>query len=320
MAINFGKIGVLMGGVSSEREISLKSGKAVCGALEETALSWVAVDITTESREENIKLLKAKKIDCAFLAMHGRFGEDGQIQGILESLNIPYTGSGSLASKLAMDKIASRNIFHAQGLNVPEKIGTATIFLNRLVLEKMVAVPIFPCVVKPAACGSSIGLSIVDKDADLLSAVELALSYDERALIEEYIEGREMTVGILEEQPLPVIEIVPKKRFFDFQAKYQTGMAEYILPAQLAEDIAKKIQAAALSAHKALGCSGCSRVDLILNKENKPFILELNSIPGFTQTSLLPKAARLAGIEFGQLCVKLIELAYNRKGGALAKT
>ncbi len=315
MAINFGKIGVLMGGVSSEREISLKSGKAVCAALEETALSWVAVDITTESREENIKLLKAKKIDCAFLAMHGRFGEDGQLQEILESLNIPYTGSGSLASKLAMDKIASRSIFHARRLNVPKYV-----VVDKKKETSPFFHPVFPVVIKPVACGSSIGLSIVDKNADLLPAVELALSYDERALIEEYIEGREMTVGILEEQPLPVIEIVPKKRFFDFQAKYQPGMTEYILPAQLAEDIAKKIQAAALSAHKALGCSGCSRVDLILNKENKPFILELNSIPGFTHASLLPKAARLAGIEFGQLCVKLIELAYNRKGGALAKT
>jgi D-alanine-D-alanine ligase len=167
-------------------------------------------------------------------------------------------------------------------------------------------------VVKPASHGSSIGLSIVDKNEDLDKAVDLAFGFDEKVIIEEYIPGREVTVGILEEKALPVIEIVPKKRFFDFEAKYQPGLTEYIVPANLEEGIAKKIQKAALSAHKLLGCFGFSRVDMILSRDNIPFVLEVNSIPGLTPMSLLPKAAEIAGIEFGQMCLKLIELAYEK--------
>ena len=306
----FGKIGVLMGGPSTEREISLKSGNAVYEALRRSGVETVAIDITTDSTEGNIRLIKSHKVDCAFLALHGRFGEDGQIQGILDSIKIPYTGSGAQASRLAMDKIASLGIFELNGLKVP----------RYSVLEKSSYRPDwktdnglgFPLVIKPANHGSSIGLSIIDDSKDLDAAVDLALSFDSRAIIQEYIPGREVTVGILDEKVLPVIEIVPKKRFFDFEAKYKAGMTDYIVPAELEEVVAEKVQAVALSAHKLLGCFACSRVDIIL-KDNLPFVLEINTIPGFTSTSLLPMAAKKIGIEFEELCLKLVRLAYEKK-------
>lgn len=311
MAMNpFGRIGVLMGGPSSEREISLKSGKAVYESLKQLKLDIVAIDIKTDNIQENILLIKSHKINCAFLALHGRFGEDGTIQEMLDMLKIPYTGSGKLASRLAMDKIASRKIFEVHGLAVP-KYKVADKFSYN------VNWPIYnnftlPLVVKPATHGSSIGLSIIDKIEDLHRALELAFGFDERVIVEEYIEGREMTVGILDDKPLPVIEIIPKKRFFDYEAKYQPGMTDYILPAKLEEAVAKKTQQAAIQAHKLLGCRSFSRVDMILRRDNIPFVLEVNSIPGFTPTSLLPKAAKIMGIEFGELCLKLIKSAYEK--------
>ncbi len=306
----FGKIGVLMGGPSSEREISLKSGRAVYEALKEKGQDVVDIDIKTGGINENIALLKSKRIDCAFIALHGRFGEDGTIQEILERLRLPYTGSGVSASRLGMDKIASRQIFQAHGLCVPrhnavkkESYSSGMKSFNGLKL---------PLVVKPATHGSSIGLSIVRGEPQFHKAVELAFSFDERVIIDEYIEGREVTVGILDKEPLPVIEIIPKKGFFDYEAKYMAGLTDYQVPAKLDEETAQKLKAVALSAHKLLGCFGCSRVDMILGRDNLPVILELNTIPGLTATSLLPKAAKTIGIDFAQLCLKLIGLAYEK--------
>ena len=307
----FGRIGVLMGGPSTEREISLKSGKAVYESLRQSGLEAVAIDIRTDNIEENTCLIKSHKINCAFLALHGRFGEDGQIQELLEGLKLFYTGSGPSASRLAMDKISSRRIFESSGLRVPKYV-----VAKKSSYGKNCALSIsfsLPWVVKPAAHGSSIGLSIIDKETDLKKAVDSAFGFDETVIIEEYIEGREVTVGILDEDCLPVIEIVPKKRFFDYEAKYQAGMTQYIVPAKLKAGVVRIVQSAALSAHKLLGCHGCSRVDMILGRENIPYVLEVNTIPGLTQTSLLPKAAKGVGIEFGELCLKLIELAHEKK-------
>lgn len=308
VAKKFGRIGVLMGGPSTEREISLKSGKTVYQSLRQIGIEAVAIDIKTDNIEENIRLLKSQRIDCAFLALHGRFGEDGGIQEILEKIGIPYTCSGVSASKLAMDKVASRRIFQENGLFTPKynllhrsAYRTQGRQYNGLSL---------PLVVKPATHGSSIGLSIIDKKEDLDKAVDLAFGLDERVIIEDYIRGREVTVGILDDLALPVIEIIPKKRFFDYEAKYQAGMTEYIVPAKLENEVARKIQKSALSAHQLLGCRGCSRVDMILNADNMVYVLEVNTIPGLTETSLLPKAAKTAGIEFAELCLRLIELAY----------
>ncbi|RKY31450.1 MAG: D-alanine--D-alanine ligase [Candidatus Omnitrophota bacterium] len=306
---NLGKIGVIMGGLSSERDISLKSGEAVYNNLKQAGIEVVAIDIETENSGENIRLLKDAKIDCAFLALHGRFGEDGQIQQILEDLNIAYTGSGVEASRLAMDKIASRQVFKSAGLNVPNY--REIISLQADASENLENFN-FPLVIKPVTHGSSIGLSIVDKAEHFKVCLREAFKFDKRVIIEEYIAGREITVGILDQEALPVIEIIPKKRFFDFEAKYSLGSTEYIVPAKLEREITTQIQMAGLSAHKSLGCYGCSRVDMILGKDNLPFILEVNTIPGLTETSLLPKAAKAKGVSFAELCIKLIQLAYEK--------
>ena len=308
--MKIGKIGVLMGGSSSEREISLKSGKAVYDALSSLGQDVVAIDIKTDDPGENVRLLSSKGIDCAFLALHGRFGEDGTIQVILENMKIPYTGSGVLASKLAMDKVSSREIFKKGNLLVP-----ASKIINKASYQSAAGLKLDlgdHLVVKPATQGSSIGLSIIDKRQGLDAALDLAFKFDDRAIVEEYIKGREMTVGILNDSALPVIEIIPKHAFFDFEAKYKAGLTEYVVPAKIDKKTAKKIQASALSAHKLLGCFGCSRVDLILDEKGLVFVLEVNTIPGMTSTSLLPKAAGQMNIKFEDLCMRLIKLAYEK--------
>ncbi len=307
---DFGRVGVLMGGPSSEREISLKSGKAVLSALKESGIDAVGIDIITDNKEDNIRLLNSYNLDCVFIALHGRFGEDGSIQEILEEIDLPYTGSGVKASRLAMDKIGALNIFKAGKLYVPRSqfLERASYNENKKFKNDLG----LPVVVKPANHGSSIGLSIVELEQEIPAAIELAFQFDQRIVIEEYISGRELTVGVLDERALPVIEIVPKHKFFDFEAKYKAGLTDYIIPALLKPEIAEEVQQAALEAHKLLGCFGCSRTDIILSQKNIPFVLETNTIPGMTATSLLPKAARILGIDFNQLCLKLLELAYEK--------
>jgi len=306
---NSKRIGVLMYGPSSEKRISLKSGHAVCASLKGSGGKIVPIIIKTDKVKDNIRLIKSKRIDCAFIALHGHFGEDGGIQKILEKLGIPYTGSGVKASSLAMNKIASRKIFKESGLFVPHWKVINKSSLKRTFLNGFN----FPVVIKPATGGSSIGLSIIDKEKDLLKAIDLAFKFDKNIIIEEFIVGRELTVGILGEKALPVIEIKPKRKFFDFKAKYKKGLTDYIVPAKLNKNIADRVKKSALVAHKSLGCFGCSRVDIILNKRNIPYILEINTIPGLTSTSLLPKAARCVGIDFTQLCNKLINLSYEKR-------
>ncbi len=310
MYSKYGKIVVLMGGVSSEREISLKSGKAVFDNLKQQGFDAVAVDLISENPDEVARLMHSQKPDCVFLALHGHFGEDGGIQKILDDLKIPYTGSGVGASKLAMDKVVSRKIFAAGGLSVPESF---VLVKQGLSVDKIKNLKIsLPAVIKPAANGSSIGLSIIDDIVDLDKAIRHAFEFDDTIIIERFIEGRELTVGIILDEALPVIEILPKRRFFDYEAKYQSGMTEYVVPAKINNLVAKKTQEAALLAHKLLGCYGCSRVDIIFNEKRGPVVIEVNTIPGMTQTSLLPKSAKAAGINFTGLCIKLIELAYEK--------
>jgi len=306
---DFGRVGVLMGGPSSERGISLQSGQAVLSALLESGVDALGIDITTDNVEENIRLLQSRNLNSVFIALHGRFGEDGTIQAILEKLNLPYTASGVAASRLAMDKIGSLRIFKAGGLSVPQFhfIDKSTYWKNRIYQNDLG----FPLVVKPANHGSSIGLSLVEAAAGIPAAIALAFQFDERVIIEERILGRELTVGVLDEAALPVIEIIPKNKFFDFAAKYQAGLTDYIIPARLAEGIAGKVRQAALAAHKLLGCFGCSRTDIILSRDGLPYVLEVNTIPGMTATSLLPKAAKIIGIDFNRLCLKLLELGYE---------
>jgi D-alanine-D-alanine ligase len=305
---NFGKIGVLMGGPSSENKISLKSGSAVLKALKAEGIKAKAIIIKSASIKENISLMRKSRIDCAFIALHGRFGEDGGIQGILEKLKIPYTGSGVRSSRLAMDKVASRLIFKKNGLHTPKFKVIKGKAKNVISLNNFA----FPLVVKPALTGSSIGISIAQDKDSLKSGIREAFKFDSRVMIEEYIRGRELTVGILGKSPLPIVEIVTRQGFFDFKAKYKKGFTDYIVPARLSKGISLRVKRAALSAHRLLGCYGCSRVDMILDGRNRPFILEINTIPGLTATSLLPKAAKNEGIDFNNLAIRLIQMAYEK--------
>lgn len=299
MQEGFGRVGVLMGGPSSEREISLKSGWAVYQALTNEGLDAVPLEIDTDAEEK----IKEADIDAAFIALHGKFGEDGTLQRILQDLQIPYTGSGIIASLLCFDKVASRRVFKHYNIPAPKYEVLQQAAWGRRI-EKIDFS--FPVVVKPSNQGSSVGITLVKECSTLAAAVENAFNYDDTVLVEEYITGREITVGILDDTPLPVVEIVPQNIFFDFQAKYEKGKTAYIVPARLSARTAQEARCTALLAHNSLGCRSFSRVDMILAGE-KPVVLEVNSIPGLTAVSLLPMAARAEGIDFGQLCLRILQ-------------
>ncbi|MBL7157824.1 MAG: D-alanine--D-alanine ligase [Candidatus Omnitrophica bacterium] len=300
----YGKIAVLAGGPSSEREISIKSGRAVYEALKRKNLDVFFLDAGTDAREK----LKNAGFDIIFIALHGRFGEDGTIQAMIEELGIPYTGSGVHASRLAMNKVASREVFSASGMKVP-RYQVANKGKDLRGIPRGFKTPF---VVKPQSEGSSIGLTIVRDKADFEKALKKAFVYHENALVEEYIHGRELTVGILENKALPVIEIVTKNQVYDYEAKYENETTKYIVPANLSENDKKAAETAALKAHSLLGCRDFSRVDMRMDDKGDVFVLEVNTIPGMTSVSLLPKAARAANISFEDLCMRLIELAHKR--------
>lgn len=288
------KIGVLAGGFSSEREISLKSGKAVFEALLSRGLDVRFIDITGPALDEGMD------IDVAFIALHGRFGEDGTVQRMLTDRRITYTGSGPEASRIALDKIESKNKFIAAGLNVAEHVVARK--GESFDEEKLWC----PSVVKPRYEGSSVGLTVVTSPGKLKKAVEEAWNYGSDVMIESFIPGRELTVGILEEKALPVVEIIAAGGVYDFVAKYKAGDTRYIVPADLDESVYKRAQEAGLRAHQALGCHGLSRVDLRVTYEGELFVLEVNTIPGMTERSLLPMAARAAGMDFAELCMRIV--------------
>lgn len=301
----FGRIGILAGGPSSEREISLRSGRAVYNALIEKGLDAVFLDIG-----DNIHgIIKNNAIDIAFIALHGRFGEDGTIQRILEEAGIAYTGSGVEASRLALDKVEAKRIFVESGIPTPRYI---VLEENDYEIDKFQALDL-PVVVKPQFEGSSIGLSIVREMRYFKSAIDEACKYGGKVIVEEYIDGREITVGILDDKPLPVIEIVAKNKVYDYGAKYQDPETRYLVPAPIEKHIYEKAQGLGRLAHTALGCRSFSRVDMMLDKRGDIFILEVNTIPGMTERSLLPKAAMVEGLDFGDLCIKLIENALKKK-------
>jgi len=301
------KIGVIAGGVSSEREISLMTGKNIYDSLLKSGYNAILID------PKNDFYNKLKEINLAFLALHGRYGEDGTIQGLLEFMGIPYTGSGVLGSAIAINKVLSKKIMKYENILTPDYIAvdfngkTDLTKIKELVNERLT----YPVIVKPNSEGSTIGTSIVKDDAQLDCAVKGALKYDSRILIEKYINGRELTVGIIGSEPvaLPIIEIKPKSGFYDYEAKYVKGMTEYIVPAKLDEDIYSYVSETAIKCHKVLECSSISRVDFILDKNNNAYVFELNTMPGMTATSLVPKAARAAGIDFNQLVEIILDSA-----------
>lgn len=301
------RIGVLMGGSSSEREVSLKSGQAVFEALKNAGLDVVAVDLKDDHKENIIQQIKNYKIKTAFIALHGQFGEDGTVQKLLEENKIPYTGSGVEASRLAMDKIASRRLLESKKIPVPNYVVWDAAVYPNFDLSFLNGL-LYPLVVKPSNQGSSIGISIIEKKKDLTSALKAANRFSSQVLIEEYIPGKEITVGLLEDKPLPVLRIAPKNKFYDYRAKYESG-TEYEVPAKISKEEFKSAQVKALAAHRTLGCRYFSRVDMILKDNSEIVVLEVNTIPGLTTKSLLPKAAQAAGIDFTQLCLKLINSA-----------
>ncbi len=300
--VNPKKIGVLMGGLSAEREVSLKSGAAVHQALLTQGYQSVAIDVGRDLAA----VLEREGIGAAFIALHGRYGEDGCVQGLLELMQIPYTGSGVLASALAMHKLYSKQAFSANG------ILTAPFHHYRHGEQVRLAELSFglPIVVKPVQEGSSVGVSIVKQENELEAAVSLAFSHDSEILVEQYIKGQEVQVGILDDRPIGAIEIVPKNEFYDFEAKYTDGMAEHIFPARLEPSLYAKAQQVGLAAHRTLGCKGYSRVDLLVNPDGDCYVLEVNTLPGMTALSLLPEiAAKGAGLTFEALVVRIIESA-----------
>lgn len=308
----FGRIGVLMGGYSSEREISLKSGHAITEALRRQGCDVIALDIVEQNRENILSYVQHQSLDLAFIALHGRLGEDGTIQSILEELNVVYTGSGVVSSRIAIDKVLTQDLFHKNRIMVPDHISLSmkdTARYARIIQE----IDFFPVVVKPARQGSSIGISLVRTPEGLAEAVREAGKYDDKILVEQYIQGRELTVGILDREALPAIEIRPRGEFFDFTSKYSLGRSDYIIPAPLLPEVAAMVSQMARQAHEVLGCMDFSRVDFILADDGVPYVLEVNTIPGFTSTSLLPKAAQAIGIDFDHLCLRLVGLAYDKK-------
>lgn len=319
---------VLSGGPSPEHEVSLNTGKMVLASLDKKKYN-VRPAIITKEREWKFQqgdkqivldtaqaIPELRKADAVFVAMHGTFGEDGRIQGLLEFLQIPYTGSGVLASALAMDKLKAIEIFSRSGLKVPQNINfSATDWQKN---KKNIIVSVLknikiPCVIKPVDSGSSVGVAMVKEKTALEKAIENSLKCGRRVMAEQFIKGDEVTCGVIEEsgkpRALPPTQIIPKTaEFFDYQAKYTAGASEEITPAKLPKKIIQEIQANALKAHHALGCRGMSRTDMIVSK-NGIYILEINTIPGMTKTSLLPQAAAAAGISFPELLDKIIRAA-----------
>ena len=302
-AADFGRVAVLLGGHSSEREVSLATGKAVLAALEQRGVAAEAWD----PAERDVRELATAGIDRAFIALHGPGGEDGALQGCLEWLGVPYTGSGVLASALAMDKVRSKHLFHAAGIPTP---AYAVVEQDADVAAATAALG-WPLIVKPNGQGSSVGMSRVERAADLAVAIETALAYDDVVLIEECIVGAEDTVSILQGEALPCIRIETPRVFYDYRAKYQSSRTRYLCPAHSGAT-AQRYAELALAAFRELGCSGWGRVDFMTGDDGVPQVLEVNTVPGMTSHSLVPMAAKAAGIDFEELCWRILETSCRR--------
>lgn len=341
------KILVLMGGDSAERDVSLVTGEAVVEGLKQSGHQVIPVDTSKswqvlpnnhaqylpqgiKTAPPDVQELKPidsdvvlrhfesqdlKDVEVIFLALHGGKGEDGTIQALLDLTGKPYTGSGMMASALAMNKDMSKKLFEREKIRTPkwilwEAANSFDISALKKEIDKKMG---YPVVVKPNNQGSTIGLTIVPKNGDLGQAVNLAHEYSHQILLEEFIAGREITVAILGDQPLPVIEIVPEHGIYDYECKYTPGKSNYVCPAKLTQKQTKEVQKLALKAFKVLGCQGYARVDFRLGKDGKFYCLEVNTLPGMTKTSLVPKAAKAAGIEFPELVNKIVKLALQKK-------
>lgn len=325
-------VALLLGGVSPEREVSKATGKSILQALRQLNYQVKIIDPAyglNQPEDENkffesenysalsprnyIEIINSSifdDVDVAFIALHGKWGEDGTLQSLLEMRGIKYTGSKILASSLSMDKCMSKIMFQHYDVSTPMWF---VVRKNEedfdLIKEKIKKFFGYPCVVKPNDQGSTIGLTICRGDSEVKTSIELARQYSDKVLIEEYISGREVTVGILGQQPLPVLEIKPKSGFYDYTSKYTTGMTEYEVPADIPKNVAEHLQHQALLAFNSIGCESYARIDFRLTKDYRTYCLEVNTLPGMTSTSLLPKMAKAAGISFEELIQRIINYA-----------
>lgn len=322
-------VAVLMGGMSSEHEVSLNSGKGVVEALDRGRYTVIPVTISKDgdwrfgedaplSTVDALVRLRDEGVDCVFIALHGPYGEDGRIQGLLDLLGIPYTGSGCAASALAMDKVRCKAVVHAQGIRIAGHVCLQQAAWKadpQAIIDAVEDGLGFPCVIKPACLGSSVGVIIpADKDA-FVQGMEAVFEVDGYVMVEEFIRGRELTCGVLDAEPsgnmraLPITEIRPRTAaFFDYAAKYTPGASEEITPAQLTPEVADKVRDMAVHVHEIVGCKGWSRSDFMLDSSG-PVWIEVNTVPGLTKTSLYPQAAAAAGIDYASMCSLFIEAA-----------
>jgi D-alanine-D-alanine ligase len=307
---------VLMGGMSAEREVSLNTGRAVAAALQTAGYTVLTYDLDPAGGRGVYDLVTSpdlKSAEVVFIALHGGEGEDGKIQALLELLGVPYTGSGVRASSVCMDKSISKVIFERHGIETPpwacleEEADEPTVV--RKAVESLGG---WPVVVKPVDQGSTIGISIVQGADGLAAAIGLAHRYSPRVILERYIDGRELSVAILGREVLPMVEIRPKEGFYDYECKYTKGKTDYCCPAPLEDGIRRRIDRDAMAAYRALGCEGFGRVDLRLGHDGVPYFLEVNTIPGMTETSLVPMGAKARGISFPGLCDRITQLALHR--------
>ena len=326
------KVALLVGGTSPEREVSKMSGKGVLGALKSLQYPTIVIDpaygLNQPKEEEKFFLEKdfsevsnrncidainsnlLNNVDIVFSALHGKWAEDGTIQSLLELRGLKYTGSKVLASALAMDKEMSKLIFRQEGVETPDWLTLNSMNIEPKKIINYIKNQIgFPCIIKPNDQGSTVGLKLVKEESEVEEAVKVALQFSSKALVEKYIPGRELTVAILINEPLPVLEIVPKSGLYDYKSKYTSGMSEYIVPAKISEEIEKKAQKQALKAFHSLGCEGYARVDFRLSNNNELYCLEVNTLPGMTPLSLVPKAAKAVGISFEELIKRIIQQA-----------
>jgi len=301
-ASGFGRVAVMLGGDSSEREVSLDTGAAVLKALQSKGVDAYAWDPADKSMAE----FAAAGFDRVWIALHGPGGEDGALQGALQWLNMPYTGSGVMASAIAMDKVRSKHLFCAAGIPTPE-YAVALSQAEALIAAEQIG---FPLIVKPSGQGSSVGMSKVFERADLNNAVDVALQYGDTVLLERCINGDEFTVAVLQGRALPSIRIVTPRVFYDYRAKYESDRTEYVCKGTADDAEERQYADLAVAAFKELGCTGWGRVDFMTGSDGQPLVLEVNTVPGMTSHSLVPMAARADGIDFEELCWRILETSF----------